>query len=72
MEQPARSRLADCGRAWVHGVGVVEVIVRMNVGFVENGAGGARDSGSMDNDLGGQGLVEMRIHHCEGDLLAIA
>ena len=63
--------LADRCGVRVHSVGVVEVVVRVDVGFVEHGAGGAGDAGSVDDDLGGHRLVEMRVHHGEGDLLAI-
>ncbi len=72
MEQPARCWLANGRLVWVNGVGVVEVVVCMNVGFVENGAGCAGDAGSVDDDFGGQGLVEVRVHHGDGDLLAIS
>ena len=72
MEQPSRGWLADGCSARVHGVGVVEVVVRMNVRFVEHGAVCADETGSMDDDLSGQGLVEVRVHHGEGDLLTTA
>jgi hypothetical protein len=72
MEQPASSRLADGRWVRVHSVGVVEVVVRMNGGFIEHGAGCAGDTGSVDDNLGGEGLVEVRVHDGEGDLLAAA
>ena len=72
MEQPASSGLTDGCWVWVHSVGMPEVVVRVNVGFIEHGARGAGDTGSVDDDLGGEGLVEVRVDDCEGDLLAIA
>ena len=72
MEQPASSGLTDGCWVWVHSVGMPEVVVRVNVGFVEYSAGGAGNTGSVDDNLGGEALVEVRVHNCEGDLLAIA
>src|SRR6266446_3297015 len=72
VEQTTCSRLSCSCSARVHGVGVVEVVVRMNVRFVEHGAGCADDTGSMDDDLSGQGVVEVRVHDGEGDLLTTA
>ncbi len=71
MEQAPSRRLTDRYRVRIHSVGMPEVVVCVNVGFIEHGAGCAGDAGSVDDDLGGQRLVKMRIHHCEGDLLAI-
>lgn len=36
----------------MHGVGVVEVIMGVNVGFIEHNGGSAGDIPSVDDDLG--------------------
>jgi hypothetical protein len=57
MEQPASGWSADDRRVRAASGAVVEAVVRMNVGFIEHGAGSAGDACSVDNDLGRQGLV---------------
>lgn len=71
MEQAPSRRLTHRCRVWVNGVWVVKIVVRMNVGSIEHGAGCAGDAGSVDDNLSGQGLVEVWVHDREGDLLAI-
>ena len=70
MEQPACSWLAHARGAWVHCIGVVEVIVRVNVRFIQHRAGCAGDAGPVDNNLRRQGLVKVRVHDSERDLFA--
>ena len=53
-------------------VGVIKVVMGMNVGFVEDSAGGAGDAGRVDNNLRSQRLVKVRVHDSERDLLAIS
>ena len=62
MEQPARCRLANCCGAWVHCIGVFEVVMRVNVGFVQDGARRAGNADSVDSDFRSQRVVKVRIH----------
>ena len=53
MEQATSGWLSyRCG-ARVNSVGVIEVVMGMNVRFVEHSARGAGDTGSVDNDFSG-------------------
>ncbi len=72
MEQPASSWLAGGRRVRAHGIGVIEVVVRMNVGLIQHSTRCASNAGSVDDDLRSQRLVEVWIHHREGDALPTA
>jgi hypothetical protein len=71
MQQSTGAWLPNSGGARMYGIWLGEVVVGVDVRFIEYSAGGARNAGSVNDDLGGQGLIEMRIHHGEGNLLAI-
>ena len=72
VKQTASRRLTDRCRTRMHGVGVFEVVVGVYVVLVENRTSRAGDAGSVNDNLGGQGLVEMRIHDSKCYLFAIA
>jgi hypothetical protein len=71
VEQAPGSGLADGGRVRVHSIGVVEVVVSVDIGFAEHSARRAGNARAVDDDLGGHGLIEMRIHDGESDVLAL-
>ena len=57
-------------RRWPHHIGMIEIVVRVEVGVGQHRPAARCDGRAAHHDLGLHGLVGVRVHHGECELLS--